>query len=349
MRKRPLGTWLGVLALLLLVAMTAGVALGSVNVPPLVVWRIVLGDLLGELFGMSSTADFSVQQHQIVWLVRAPRVLMAVLVGAGLATVGVVMQAMVRNPLADPYMLGVSSGASVGAVSVLAWGVFATVGLYAVAAGAFIGALVATVLVYLLALQGGRIPSARLILSGVAVGYMLTGLTSLVTLTAGQRDLANALLTWLLGSLAGTQWQALGLPAGMVLVGMLWLLAQARPLNALLAGDEAAATLGVAAERLRRQLFVVVSLLTGTMVAVSGAIGFVGLVIPHVTRILVGSDHRRVLPVAALMGAVILVLVDGAARTWFAPMEIPVGVITAFVGGPFFIAMLWRGAVREDR
>ena len=144
MRKRPLGTWLGVLALLLLVAMTAGVALGSVNVPPLVVWRIVLH----EVFGVSSMTDSSVQQHQIVWFVRAPRVFMAVLVGAGLATVGVVMQAMVRNPLADPYMLGVSSGASVGAVSVLAWGSFALAGVYAISAGAFVGALLATTAVY---------------------------------------------------------------------------------------------------------------------------------------------------------------------------------------------------------
>ena len=341
--------WMLALPVLLTMAVLAGVTWGSAQVGMGQVWAIVRYQVEQALGMQTAAPGWSMQQYQIVWMIRLPRVLMAALVGAGLSIVGVVMQAMVRNPLADPYMLGVSSGASVGAVSVLAWGVFATVGLYAVAAGAFIGALVATVLVYLLALQGGRIPSARLILSGVAVGYMLTGLTSLVTLTAGQRDLANALLTWLLGSLAGTQWQALGLPAGMVLVGMLWLLAQARPLNALLAGDEAAATLGVAAERLRRQLFVVVSLLTGTMVAVSGAIGFVGLVIPHVTRMLVGSDHRRVLPVAALMGAVFLVLVDGAARTWFAPMEIPVGVITAFVGGPFFIAMLWRGAVREDR
>lgn len=339
--------WVLVLLALLALAVLAGVGWGSAQLGMGQAWAAVRAQLL-QLAGLAAESDRALPQYQIVWMIRLPRVLMAALVGAGLAIVGVVMQAMVRNPLADPYMLGVSSGASVGAVSVLAWGVFAAAGLYAITAGAFVGALAATVLVYLLARQRGRIPAARLILSGVAVGYMCTGLTSLIMLASGQRDLANALLGWIMGSLAGTQWPALGLPAVLLLAGMAWLLAQARPLNALLAGDEAAATLGVAAERLRRQLFVVVSLLTGTMVAVSGAIGFVGLVIPHVTRMLVGSDHRRVLPVAALMGALFLVLADGAARTWFAPMEIPVGVITAFVGGPFFIAMLWRGAARED-
>ena len=347
MNNKALPWALALLALLLL-AVLAGVTWGSAQLGMAQVWSIIQHQLMHSLGMVSTLPDGAVQQYQIVWMIRLPRVLMAALVGAGLAVVGVVMQAMVRNPLADPYMLGVSAGASTGAVAVLAWGVLSTAGLYAVSFGAFAGALAATVLVYLLAQRRGQIPSARLILSGVAVGYMLTGLTSLITLTAGQRDLANALLTWVMGSLAGTQWRSLGLPAAVLLLGMLWLLAQARPLNALLAGDETAATLGVSTERLRRQLFIVVSLLTGTMVAVSGAIGFVGLMIPHTTRMLVGTDHRRVLPIAALMGAVFLVVVDGVARTWFAPMEIPVGVITAFVGGPFFIAMLWRGTGRED-
>ena len=350
MRKRPLGTWLGVLALLLLVAMTAGVALGSVNVPPLVVWRIVLGDLLGEPFGMSSTADFSVQQHQIVWLVRAPRVLMAVLVGAGLATVGVVMQAMVRNPLADPYMLGVSSGASVGAVSVLALGAFAlagSAGVGAITLGAFAGALLATVAVYLLAHQRGRIGPTRLILSGVAVAYTLTGVTSLITMTSGQRDLANALMTWTLGSFASTQWRTLLWPSVLLLAGMVVLWLHGRELNALVTGEDSATTLGVDTQRLRRKLFVLVSLLTGSMVAVSGAIGFVGLVVPHVARMLVGGEHRQLLPLCALLGAIFLVAVDLLARTLFAPMEIPVGVVTSLIGGPFFIWMLLRNAREE--
>ena len=333
----PLRGWLVLLIVGLIAAVTLAVSLGSVSLDVSVVWRIVSAQFSGQ-----PLESVPMQQQQIVWLLRLPRVLMAALVGGGLATVGVVMQAMVRNPLADPYMLGVSSGASVGAVSVLAYGTFAFAGLYAITVGAFLGALAATVAVYALARDRGRLHATRLILSGVAIAYFLMGLTSLITLTAGQRDLANAVLTWTMGSLAGSQWRDLGLPAGVLLAGILWLCLQARALNALLAGDQTAQTLGVPVAALRRRLFVVVSLVTGTMVAVSGAIGFVGLVVPHIARMLVGAEHRRLLPVAALLGAIFLILVDLIARTLVAPMEVPVGVITALFGGPFFIWMLMR-------
>ncbi len=341
----PLPAWLALLAAVLLLCVLGAITWGSASISVGTVWAIVseqVAALLGLQADGASSGAAQRQHYQIVWMIRLPRVLLAALVGAGLAVVGVVMQAMVRNPLADPYMLGVSSGASVGAVSVLAYGSLAVAGLYAITTGAFLGALGATVLVYALARQQGQLHATRLILSGVAVGYLLMGITSLITLTAGQRELANALLTWTLGSLAGAQWRALGIPAVVLLAGLLWLLLCARELNALLLGDEGAASLGVAVRQLRVQLFVVVSVMTGTMVAVSGVIGFVGLVIPHITRMLVGSDHRRVLPASALLGACFLVLVDVLARTWFAPMELPVGVITALIGGPFFIGMLWR-------
>ena len=348
----PVLVWVLLLLAALACAMVLAITWGSASILVGTVWSILAHELaqaLGVADASATGAAWSSQQHQIVWMIRMPRVLLAALVGAGLAVVGVVMQAMVRNPLADPYMLGVSSGASVGAVSVLAYGSFAAAGVYAITAGSFVGALLATALVYALAHQRGRIQSTRLILSGVAVGYMLMGMTSLITLTAGQRELAGALLTWTLGSLAGTQWRALAVPAVILLLGMAWLCLQARDLNALLVGEEAAVTLGVNTQRLRFQLFVVVSLVTGTMVAVSGAIGFVGLVIPHVTRMWVGSDHRRVLPVSAVLGALFLVLVDLLARTWFAPMELPVGVITSLIGGPFFIWMLWRNAAASSQ
>ena len=345
LRHLPIWTCCFALVALLCVCMTIAIAMGSVRVPPLTVWKILWSELLPHASG--EPTDWTLQQRQIVWMLRLPRVLMAALVGAGLATVGVVMQAMVRNPLADPYMLGVSSGASVGAVSVLAWGSLSLAGIYAISVGAFAGALIAAIVVYWLARVGGQIHSVRLILSGVAVGYFLLGLTSLITLTSGQRDLANALLTWTLGSLAGAQWDRLPLPAAVLFAGVVWLALQARSLNALLTGDETAATLGVNTHRLRRSLFVVVSMVTGTMVAVSGAIGFVGLVVPHITRMLVGSEHRRVLPVAALLGAIFLVIVDLLARVLFAPMEVPAGVITSLVGGPFFVWMLIRNSRRQ--
>ncbi len=333
---------LAALAGLLLLSITFGITLGPVDIAPGSVWRIAGHELVLRLGLPSAAGEWTHAQHQIVWLIRMPRVLLAALVGAGLAVVGVTMQAMVRNPLADPYLLGVSSGASVGAVLVLAYGVLGFAGVYALPLGAFAGALLACVAVYWLAHSSGRLLAPRLILGGVAIGYCLSGVTSLVTLTAGQRELANAVLSWTLGSLAGTRWDELGLPALVLVAGIAWLLLQARGLNALLAGDETASTLGVDTTRMRRGLFVLVSLLTGVMVAVSGAIGFIGLMVPHVTRMLVGTEHRRVLPVAALVGAIFLVWVDAGARIAFAPTELPVGIITSLIGGPFFVWMLYR-------
>ncbi len=344
------------LALLLLV-MGAALCWGSTSVPASQVWAVVRHEAVQALglpasllqaVGLPAGSEASPQHQRIVWLIRMPRVLLAAVVGASLAVVGVAMQALVRNPLADPYLLGVSSGASVGAVSVLAWGAFASAGVFAITVGAFSGALLATTLVYLLALQQGRVLPTRLILSGVAVAYTFMGVTSLITLTAGQRELATSLMTWTLGSLSGTQWISLPAPALILLLGVAVLWCSARELNVLRGGDESAVSLGMNVKRFRRRMFVLVSLMTGSMVAVSGAIGFVGLVIPHITRMCIGHDHRRLLPLAALMGAVFLIAVDLLARTTFAPMELPVGVITSLIGGPFFIWMLLRQG-RQDR
>ncbi len=336
------------LSALLFASITLGVTLGPVEISPATVWKIAIAQT-ARAVGVETPLvqpDWSHSDYGIVWLIRFPRVLLAGLVGAGLAVVGVTMQAMVRNPLADPYILGVSSGASVGAVLVLGWGVFAFAGIYALSLGAFLGALLSCVLVFTLAHSNGRLVAARLILSGVAVGYFFAGVTSLITLTSDQRELARSILSWMLGSLAGADWAALGLPALVLAVGTTYLILQARQLNALIVGEETAITLGVDTTRLRRVLFLVVSLLTGTVVAVSGAIGFVGLMIPHVARLVVGADHRRVLPVAMLVGAIFLIGVDAVARTAFAPVEVPVGVITALIGGPFFIWLLHRQLAR---
>lgn len=341
-RRRRFSVLLTALACLLLVSITFGITLGPVDISAASVWRITARELAKLLGFETANGQWSHAHQQIVWLIRMPRVLLAALVGAGLAVVGVTMQAMVRNPLADPYLLGVSSGASVGAVSVLAYGLFDFAGRYALPVGAFSGALVASGAVYLLAHANGRLLAPRLVLGGVAIGYCLSGVTSLITLTAAQRELANSILNWILGSLAGAKWQQLGLPSVVLIAGIALLITQARALNALLVGDETASTLGVDTTRLRRSLFLLVSLLTGVMVAVSGSIGFIGLMIPHITRMLVGSEHRVVLPVAALVGAIFLVWVDALARVCFAPTEIPVGVITALIGGPFFVWMLHR-------
>lgn len=347
LQRRQLALWLAALLAVLLVSLTLAITLGPVRIAPQQAWLIAAHEI-GTRLGMDlQLGDWSTAQFQIVWRVRMPRVLLAALAGAGLALVGVAMQAMVRNPLADPYLLGVSSGASVGAVSVLAFGALAFAGELALPLGAFGGALIACVSVYLLAYANGRLQASRLILGGVAIAYCLGGVTSLIVLTADQRELANSVLTWTLGSLAGTRWNELGLPAALLLIGAALLLTQARALNALLSGEESAATLGVDTTRTRRWLFVLVSLVTGVLVALTGPIGFVGLIVPHITRMLVGAEHRRVLPVAALVGAIFLVWVDVFSRIAFAPAEVPVGVITSLLGGPFFVWMLCRKNARE--
>ncbi|PIG09546.1 iron ABC transporter permease [Comamonas sp. 26] len=344
MQRRRLSLWL---AALLLVSLTLAITLGPVRISPQQAWLITAHEI-GVRLGMNlQPGDWTSAQFQIVWRVRMPRVLLAALVGAGLALVGVAMQAMVRNPLADPYLLGVSSGASVGAVSVIAFGALAFAGELALPLGAFGGALAACTAVYFLAYANGRLQASRLILGGVAIAYCLGGITSLIVLTADQRELANSVLTWTLGSLAGTRWDELGLPAALLVIGAALLLTQARSLNALLSGEESAATLGVDTTRTRRWLFVLVSLVTGVLVALTGPIGFVGLIVPHVTRMLVGAEHRSVLPVAALTGAIFLVWVDVFSRITFAPAEVPVGVITSLLGGPFFVWMLCRKNARE--
>nr|WP_083740989.1 iron ABC transporter permease [Mycobacterium sp. MS1601] len=310
-----------------------GLAVGSVSVPTSEVLKALLRQPVEP-------------QHQtIVMQSRAPRVLLGAVVGSGLGVVGMTLQALVRNPLADPYLLGVSSGASVGAVAVILSGV-AIFGFASVSVAAFAGSLGALAVVYLLSRAGGQITTTRLVLAGVAVAYVLSAVTSLMLIMARTGDQARQVLTWLLGGLGGASWASLWLPMGVVLAGLAVLLAQSRTLNVLLAGDEAAITMGVDANRFRARMFVLTSLVTGVLVAVSGPIGFVGLILPHAMRLVVGSDHRRALPATALAGASFLVLADVAARTLAAPQEIPVGVLTALCGGPFFLWLIRRDARR---
>ncbi|MFF7608172.1 iron chelate uptake ABC transporter family permease subunit [Streptomyces parvulus] len=330
-----------VLVVLLVVSVTAGLAIGSVQVPPGQVWGIVT-HALGADF---TEPDWSRARETIVLDVRAPRVLLGAVTGAGLAVVGTALQALVRNPLAEPYLLGVSSGASLGAVSVIVFGV-GFLGPLSLSAAAFAGALGALVIVYATARTGGRITSTRLVLSGVAVAAVLTAVLDLLLLTTDRGNEARAVLAWTLGGLGGVNWQTLWLPGLAVLTGVGVLLVQARNLNLLLAGEEAATTMGLDVARFRARMFVLLSLVTGVLVAASGPIGFVGLILPHVVRLFVGGDHRRVLPTAALAGAVFLVWADIAARTVAAPLEIPVGVLTALCGGPFFLWLMRRDARR---
>ncbi|MFI1074906.1 FecCD family ABC transporter permease [Streptomyces puniciscabiei] len=332
----PAGPLSAVLAVALLAALTSAVSWGSTSVPPGEVWGVVARRLSGEA-PRPGTDDL------IVWQLRVPRALLAALVGAGLGVVGTAVQALVRNPLADPYLLGVSNGASLGAVAaiVLGAGAGGALGL-GLSGAAFAGALATFALVWAVARRSGGFAPLRLVLAGVAIGQFLSGFTSFLVLRAGDEQQTHSVLFWLMGSLGGATWQLLVVPAVAVPLALLWLQARARALNALLMGDETAAGLGIDVTRLRRELFTVTSLLTGVLVAVSGAIAFVALMVPHACRLVVGGDHRRLLPVSALFGAVLLVVVDLVCRTAMYTQELPVGVVTSLLGAPALLYLLDR-------
>ncbi|WP_234347666.1 FecCD family ABC transporter permease [Streptomyces specialis] len=323
----------------LLVAMTLAVSWGSSAIPPGQVWTVVARRLSGEA-PRPGTDDL------IVWQLRVPRTLLAALVGAGLGVVGTAVQALVRNPLADPQLLGVSGGASLGAVGFIVLGVGGGAGL-GLSGAAFAGALLAFGLVWLVARRGGAFSPLRLVLAGVAIGQLLTGLTSYLVLRVEDAQETRGVLFWLMGSLGGADWDGLWLPGIAVPAGLLALQTRARALNALVMGEETAASLGVAVGRLRRELFVLTSLLTGVLVAVSGVIAFVGLMVPHVCRLLTGGDHRRLLPLSALAGALLLVVVDLACRVAVDGQELPVSVVTAVLGAPALLFLLDRRLERE--
>lgn len=315
-------------SLVLVGSLLVATGVGAVRVSPPEVIGAVARGLQGEA---SSSLDV------IVWRIRLPRVLLAALVGGALSLAGVAFQGIFRNPLADPYLLGLSSGASLGAVGVLVLGV-----AIALPAAAFVGALAALALSLAIARAAGALTPTRMVLAGLAVSQLCAAATSVVIFWTATGDSYREIVTWLLGSVAGADWDAVGLAAVALLVVGTVLVANARTLDAFAFGDTAAASLGVHVERARWALLAAVALLTGAMVAVSGAIGFVGLVLPHAVRLVLGADHRRLLPAVALVGAVFLVWADTLARTVFAPRELPVGVVTALVGVPVFVILLRR-------
>lgn len=274
----------------------------------------------------------------IVWELRLPRALLASICGAGLAICGAVLQSMMRNPLADPFMLGISSGASTGAVLVVITGIG---GALSLSAGAFAGALTAFVLVLILAAAAGG-GQDRVVLAGVAGTQLFSAITSFIVFSSADAQQTRGVLFWLLGSLGGANWDQVALCGAVCALGLVICWTQSDALDAFAFGHDAAASLGVAVMRVRVLLLATTALLTAVLVSAAGAIGFVGLVLPHAARIIVGPAHRRLLVVTALAGAIFLVWVDTAARTVFAPQELPVGVVTALVGVPIFVLILAR-------
>ncbi|BDM72960.1 sugar ABC transporter substrate-binding protein [Streptomyces nigrescens] len=325
------------LLLALLGSVLCGTGLGAAGVG----WAEVVHHLTAGLTGGTITSD-EVSAYTIVWELRFPRALLAAVVGAGLSAVGVAVQALVRNALADPFVLGISSGAAVGANAVLLFGALGGLGVWALSVSAFGSALLAMTLVYAAARTAQGLTPLRLVLTGTAMYYGFSAISTLMVFTADRGEAARSAMMWLLGSLSGAGWGSLPIAVVAVAAALVHLRLSAGRLNALAMGDETAATLGVDAGRLRRELFVVAAAVTGAVVAVSGAIGFVGLMVPHVTRMLTGADHRRVLAVAPLVGAVLLVWVDLVSRVLLAPVELPVGVVTAVIGVPCFVLLMRR-------
>jgi iron complex transport system permease protein len=272
--------------------------------------------------------------------VRLPRVLLAFMVGNALAAVGVGLQALLRNPLADPYVLGISSGAALGAAIAILLGIGTTVlGLSALPLCAFAGGLLSIVVVYRIAASYGRLPVHTLLLTGVILNAIFSALIMFVT-SIMDPNRSFGMMSWLMGVLTSPAYSSLAVLAAYLATGMVVLAGQARALNLLTLGEESAWSLGVEVETVKKVVFLTSALLTGAVVSVSGLIGFVGMIIPHAVRMILGADHRLLLPASALVGGTFLVAADTIARTALAPGEIPVGVVTALVGGPFFIYLL---------
>jgi iron complex transport system permease protein len=305
-------------------------------------WRLV-----GSWFGAPADPTLLARDRLVFLDIRLPRLLLGLLIGAGLAVSGVVMQGLFRNPLADPGLVGVSSGAGLGAVLIIVLGgtvlapVIAPLGIYGLQVFAFIGALATTAILYKVATRGGQTQVATMLLAGIAIAAIAGAVMGVLIYIASDSQLRDFTF-WSLGSLAGANWQKVLASAPVIGIATLGCFFLWRGLNALTLGEATAGHLGVPVERLKKLAIVAVAAATGASVAVSGGIGFVGIVVPHLLRLVIGPDHRYLLPASALLGAAFLLLADAVSRTIVAPAELPIGIVTATVGGPFFLWILLR-------
>ncbi|MDF3855175.1 FecCD family ABC transporter permease [Paracoccus sp. P2] len=332
-RARRLGLFLA-----LLLAVVAVVSLG---------WGASGTSLARAVSDLLAGRELAVQDRVVLMDIRLPRVLMGIFVGASLAVSGAVMQGLFRNPLADPGIVGVSSGASLGAIlaivlgSTLPAGIAAFFGWYLVPVAAFAGGWLTTMALYRIATRRGRTSVATMLLAGIALGAIMAALSGLVILRANDRELRD-LTFWGLGSLAGANWPKLLAGAPIMALALLYAPWLARGLNALALGEAAAGHVGIRVQKVKNRAILTVAAATGAAVAVSGGIGFVGIVVPHLLRLASGPDHRWLLVNSALLGAVTLLLADMVSRTVIAPAELPIGIVTAVMGGPFFLWILLR-------
>jgi len=323
------------LAAVLLAALLLGVAVGAVWIPP-----VQVAKLLAWKLGLIRHPDVPRASEIILFQLRLPRVVLAALVGAALAVSGMVFQGLFRNPLADPAIIGVSSGAALGAIIVIVVAGADAMGGLGVPIAAFVGALLTALVVYRLARIGPVVHVATLLLAGVAMAALISSALSLLMSFSGEQ--IRNIYFWLLGGLSARGWSSITDVTPPILLGVVAAATMRHDMNLVVLGEERAAQLGVELERFKRRSIAVGALLAASAVSVAGVIGFVGLMTPHVLRLIVGADHRRLMPAVLLAGPTLLILADLAARTAIAPEELPVGAVTALLGGPFFLFLLRR-------
>ncbi len=323
------------MGMILVVMFILSLGIGSVEMSP----AQVVGILAKRLLHLDIGVTFSQQQELVLWNIRLPRICLGVLAGCGLATAGAALQGIFRNPLADPGLIGSSSGAAVGAVGVIMLGVAPLGATFSMPVAAFIGALILTSLVYVLSRHNGRTEVVTLILTGVALNAIAGAFIGLMVFYATDAQL-RSITFWTLGSLGGGTWKIVYATAPFVLIGCALLMTCRRSLNLMILGEREAFHLGISTERLRMVVIGLAALVAGAVVAAIGIIGFVGLMVPHLMRLLLGPDNRTLLPASALGGAILLLAADLCARTLLAPIELPLGIVTAMIGGPYFLWLL---------
>ncbi|MBB6714562.1 FecCD family ABC transporter permease [Clostridium gasigenes] len=333
-------TYIGVsiiLVFFLIFSILITVTMGSVEISIKDVYEIIMYKLfsIGDAKLLSSGPV-----HDIVWFIRLPRIMLAVAVGIGLSVSGVIMQAIVQNPLADPYILGISSGASLGATLAILLGVGVFFGSNYVGICAFIGAFAISILVLTLANVNGRANSTKLLLAGMALSTVCSAFSSFIVYFANNRDGMQSITYWLMGSLAGAKWQNIRIILPVVIISTLFFITQYRTLNLMLLGDEVSITLGTDLQKYRQFYLIITSVVIGFIVYASGMIGFVGLIIPHLVRMIFGTDHKRIILLSALVGAIFLVWADVLSRIIIQGSELPIGILISMIGAPSFIYLM---------
>ena len=325
-----------ILLVILFLSIGFAVTIGSVDISIKEVYQVILY----KLFNIGDSSIGAGAVADVVWLIRMPRIVLAIAVGVGLSVVGIVMQAIVKNPLADPYILGVSSGASLGATLAVVLGIGSSFGSNSLGIMGFIGAFGVSILVLIISNIGERSNSIKLLLAGMALSSVCSSFSSFLVYISDDSQKLKTITFWLMGSLAGAKWNEIVIIMPIIILGIIFFMTQYRTLNLMLLGDEVSITLGTDLHKFRIIYLVITSLMIGLLVYVSGMIGFVGLIIPHIVRMIFGTDHKKIIPISALLGAIILIWADVLSRALIKGTEIPIGIVISIIGSPLFVWLM---------